>query len=101
LLNQGSNSWADWLGIERDVTGGPRILQEWIDLGAYETEASLPVPVIQTRDASTATSPNGSALVFSIAGGVPPYQYIWSNGQTGDRLTDVLPGLYTLSMTDR
>jgi hypothetical protein len=40
-------------------------------------------------------------LVFSITGGVPPYQYTWSNGQTGDRLTDVLPGLYTLSMTDR
>jgi hypothetical protein len=101
LLDLGNSDWLEQFGIETDFSGNPRVKGEAPDLGAYEIEASLPTPVLQTQDASTATASNGSALVFSITGGVPPYRYLWSNGQTNDRLTDVLPGLYGLSVTDR
>lgn len=100
MLNRGSASWANWLNIERDYTGGPRILQERPALGAYETEYALPAPVLRSRSATNATAADGSAEVFFTDSGVPPYRYLWSNGQTGEQISGLLPGLYTVSVTD-
>ncbi|MBP7496096.1 MAG: hypothetical protein KA792_00325 [Bacteroidales bacterium] len=57
-------------------------------------------------DASFTTIPvdpcgltNGSASV-SITGGVAPYTYLWSNGETGQTVTAVAAGTYTVTIKD-
>ncbi|MCF8237132.1 MAG: T9SS type A sorting domain-containing protein [Saprospiraceae bacterium] len=44
------------------------------------------------------TSDGGVDL--SVAGGVPPYTYLWSNGSTAEDLADIPAGTYTVVVTD-
>lgn len=48
--------------------------------------------------ATCANSADGTARVF-VSGGVQPYEYLWSNQQTGPVLT-AAPGVYEVSVTD-
>ncbi|MEM9837088.1 MAG: T9SS type A sorting domain-containing protein [Bacteroidota bacterium] len=43
---------------------------------------------------------DGIATVNSSVGGVPPYTYTWSNGQTGSQATNLAVGTYTVTVTD-
>ncbi|NNM16316.1 MAG: hypothetical protein HKO56_06640, partial [Bacteroidia bacterium] len=43
---------------------------------------------------------NGSVDVSSISGGVPPYQYFWSSGDTTPLVANLVPGTYNLFVTD-
>jgi len=42
---------------------------------------------------------DGNASVV-VLGGLPPYQYLWSNGQTNSTATDLVAGTYTVTVTD-
>ena len=42
---------------------------------------------------------NGSATA-EASGGSPPYTYDWSNGQSGQTITGLTPGTYTVTATD-
>lgn len=42
---------------------------------------------------------NGNINV-DIAGGTPPYTYLWSNNETEPNITNLTPGLYDLTVTD-
>lgn len=42
---------------------------------------------------------NGEILT-TVAGGVAPYTYSWSNGRTTPNITGLCPGTYTLTVTD-
>jgi gliding motility-associated-like protein len=42
---------------------------------------------------------NGTASV-SASGGIPPYSFLWSNGQAGNSLTDLSSGTYTVTVSD-
>ena len=46
-----------------------------------------------------ATPCNGTASV-SVSGGVPPYTYLWSNGQETPGLTGLCNGIYNVTVTD-
>ncbi len=43
--------------------------------------------------------PNGTIEIYA-KGGVPPYDMAWSNGMAGDKLTNLAPGEYEVSVTD-
>ena len=50
------------------------------------------------------TTPSECALAngdinISVSGGVPPYTYLWSNGETSEDLNDVLSGSYSVTVT--
>ena len=47
----------------------------------------------------TADSCLGNACVFAT-GGIPPYSYHWSNGSTSSCITNVLNGVYTVTVSD-
>ncbi|GAA3953323.1 hypothetical protein GCM10022209_58660 [Chitinophaga oryziterrae] len=40
------------------------------------------------------------AINTMISGGIPPYQYTWSNGSTGNRIDQLCAGKYTLTIQD-
>jgi hypothetical protein len=51
------------------------------------------------QNASCATCADGSASV-SASGGNPAYTIVWSNGSTDMSIANVLPGVYTYTVTD-
>src|SRR5574343_22205 len=51
-----------------------------------------------TMTASTCGLPNGSTSVTPI-GGNGPYTYLWSNGQTTQTATNILAGVYSVTIT--
>ncbi len=54
---------------------------------------------------STPTSPScageaGGSISVDISGGAAPYTYTWSNGATTEDISNLMPGGYTLNVTD-
>ncbi len=62
------------------------------------TEPSLLV-VSTTTNAAVCTQQNGSAVV-TVSGGVGPYIYLWSNGDTNPSIASVSAGDYSVKVTD-
>ncbi len=50
-------------------------------------------------NASCSSSSNGGLTVVA-ADGLPPYSYLWSNGDTSATITDLAVGVYTVTVTD-
>ncbi len=44
-------------------------------------------------------SPNGEATA-EADGGIPPYTYLWSNGETSDMISNLDAGTYSVTVTD-
>ena len=53
----------------------------------------------EVRNTNCPDSPNGGVDI-SVAGGQPPYSFLWSNGATSEDLTNVPAGNYTVTVTD-
>jgi uncharacterized protein (DUF2141 family) len=43
---------------------------------------------------------NDGSIDLTVAGGVPPYHYIWSNGATDDDLSNLAAGVYIVTVID-
>lgn len=64
-------------------------------------EAPAPIGAdIVVTPASNATATDGVALVQQITGGTAPYDIRWSNGAAANGIGGLLPGDYTVSITD-
>jgi len=50
-------------------------------------------------NASSPTASDGSAVV-QVFGGTPPYSITWNNGQQGNTLTNLSPGIYFATVVD-
>ncbi|MDD2964825.1 MAG: gliding motility-associated C-terminal domain-containing protein [Bacteroidales bacterium] len=60
-------------------------------------------PEILTNDTSAGVSCYGYTdgfITLQTTGGVPPYTWLWSNGANTESLSDLLPGTYTVMITD-
>ncbi|MBR9921584.1 MAG: T9SS type A sorting domain-containing protein [Bacteroidetes bacterium] len=63
---------------------------------------SEPAPIaanFTSTDESAYESADGTATA-GPTGGTSPYSYVWSTGATGDMISDLEPGVYSLTITD-
>src|SRR4029077_2978258 len=61
-----------------------------------------PAPLTDSMATTSVSCPggsNGTATVM-VAGGTMPYNYTWSNGQTGATVTGLTSGIYSVSIAD-
>lgn len=63
-----------------------------------DTIASLSL-VSQATDVTCINTDNG-AIALTVIGGVPPFTFSWSNGETTEDLSGLAAGLYTVTVTD-
>jgi hypothetical protein len=64
---------------------------------------SQPNPLVINFQIQNTSAPgaNDGALFANVAGGTPPYQFIWIDmGETSDSLTSLAPGIYPLRVVD-
>ncbi|MBK8192459.1 MAG: SprB repeat-containing protein [Lewinellaceae bacterium] len=52
------------------------------------------------HNASGPQASDGSIIVAPVSGGTMPYYFQWDNGDMNDTLGALLPGLYTLTLSD-
>ncbi len=51
-------------------------------------------------DQITCNGDTDGSISITITGGVAPYSYSWSNGSTSEDLDNLIPGTYTVTVTD-
>lgn len=56
------------------------------------------VNVPDVKDASC--SGNDGSITANVTGGTTPYTYLWSNGNTGATIQNLVPGTYDVDITD-
>ncbi len=62
---------------------------------------SQPAVITSTHSSTNSIScaSNGTATE-SLSGGIPPYNYLWNNGQTTSTITGLSPGNFSVTITD-
>lgn len=63
-------------------------------------EQKDPPKVIAVPETPTCKGDNDGSVNVYVAGGVSPYTYSWSSGETTKDLSNVTPGTYFLTVTD-
>jgi gliding motility-associated-like protein len=79
-----------------DANGCPG--QLFVNL-SFDTSKTLVTKVDSTIGAGCSLGAS-AALYITASGGTPPYSYIWSDGTTMSDLSGVIPGTYTVAVTD-
>lgn len=64
------------------------------------TELENPVCMVEVVNEITTFGGADGALECIATGGLPPYTYEWSDGQTGQTATNLTPGTYSVTVTD-
>jgi hypothetical protein len=65
----------------------------------YVNEPALLTLNATKNDVSCAGGNNGM-ISLNISGGVPPFQYYWSNGESGSSIDELVAGIYGVEVTD-
>lgn len=55
--------------------------------------------IVSVNDAMCSNSEDGSATVLA-GGGIPPYRFLWSNGDTTATVANLAPGTHTVTVYD-
>ncbi|MEL6863447.1 MAG: T9SS type A sorting domain-containing protein [Bacteroidota bacterium] len=67
-------------------------------------EVSISQPDVLTSDVNatpeTSLGLNDGTATANVMGGTAPYDYEWSNMETGASITDLMPGIYNVTITD-
>ncbi|WP_299215812.1 Ig-like domain-containing protein, partial [uncultured Dokdonia sp.] len=64
------------------------------------TEPTSPVGVSISSTDETGPGLNNGTATANPTGGVPPYTYLWSNGETTQTITGLAPNTYNVTVTD-
>lgn len=68
---------------------------------ANEKTFTLVEPAPMQLSAETGAANGDWFINLMVAGGIPPYSYLWSNGETTEDIFNLVPGVYTVDVTDR
>ena len=60
-----------------------------------------PIPVIQSVTGVSCLNQNDGAISVLVSGGQGPYTYSWSNAQITSSISNLIPGKYTVTVTDK
>jgi hypothetical protein len=55
---------------------------------------------VVTTDVSCQSNNDGTATVTLVTGGIAPYTYVWSTTETTPSISNLIPGIYTVKVTD-
>lgn len=99
-VNYGSNTFIENLGIDNDLSNQPRILNDTVDIGAYETALFQPVIYYTLEDAISNSPQSGRIQIDSIDGVAYPVAFLWSTGAQTNSIENLEPGNYDLTITD-
>ena len=68
--------------------------------GQVEITEPTAVEAEFTSEEAPTTGQNDGSITAAANGGTPPYDYAWSNGDSGATITNLAPGDYTVTVTD-
>lgn len=102
--NTNYNDWYGSWGIYPFLPSGTLIASD-IHNGLFVFRVPFPFPyplatAVTTQPATCSYISNGTATV-TPSGGTSPYTYLWNTGQTTPTITNMLPGTYTVTISDR
>lgn len=60
---------------------------------------TVTLPILNTTNVTCFDDTTGTAFAQG-AGGYPPYTYLWSTGQTGQSISGLTAGIYSVTITD-
>src|SRR5690606_1212827 len=58
------------------------------------------VQITHTQEDNICYNDNQGSIDLTVTGGVPPYTYLWSNGETDQDISGLQSGSYTVEVTD-
>ena len=67
---------------------------------AYTIESNVISVAVESDPSECAASPGGGCVGVSPLTGVAPFNYLWSNGQSGAKICGLESGNYTVTITD-
>lgn len=114
LYNQGQTtySWSPGGATTPSITVSPNTTTNYTCTVTYANGLSCSASqqiVVQSNNQAqitaivtqpTCTNTSGGAINVSVAGGVPPYNYNWSNSLTTQDISGLSAGSYSLTLTD-
>jgi hypothetical protein len=61
-----------------------------------------PTPIVIANNVNNVSCNGGAngAIATTVTGGSTPYTYLWSNGETGDGISGLTSGTYSVTVTD-
>lgn len=77
--------------IITDATGNTTQNTFYVNASNLAANDSLTIP---------ACFANNGAIFLNPSGGTAPYTYLWNNGQTGSNIQNLMPGGYSVNITD-
>ena len=93
--------------ISEDVSGLPSGIYTVIVTDSAQCSDSLQVEIFSATPLSISSSVTDASCGLSdgsislqVSGGAPGYTFQWSNGQTGPAIAGLIPGNYTVTITD-
>jgi hypothetical protein len=66
----------------------------------YVSEPAL-LNLNATKNDVSCSGGNNGAISLNILGGISPYEYAWSNGESGSSIDDLTAGIYSVEVTDQ
>lgn len=66
----------------------------------YSLSSPPPLQLGATASAQTQVAPPNGSATANASGGTPPIEYHWSNGMTGQTITDLTSGQYSVTAVD-
>ncbi len=99
-VNAGTSQWSSLYGVVRDFDGQNRIMNGIQDIGPFEVHTLQMAGPVHITPACAGTG-NGS-FAFDLINGCLPYSYLWSsNDLSGNDLSNLFAGNYTVTVTDQ